>query len=179
MSKFNYFSGWPDELNERFWNILNWPLCEWQWKKNKLLVSNENTCISVTHPILSVQFTQDTISIIPWFIWYMYYLPACICNYCYVFNFAIKKILQILWEKFNSISIYSWKNISLSTNIKKWCLWKMAKFFLHKFVIFNMNSDSFLIEKSGTLEIARRYDCKNLLNLGCQESIRFDIFQVA
>ena len=179
MSKFNYFSGWPDELNERFWNILNWPLCEWQWKKNKLLVSNENTCISVTHPILSVQSTQDAISIIPWFIWYMYYLPACICNYCYVFNFAIKKILQILWEKFNSISIYSWKNIFLSTNIKKWCLWKMAKFFLHKFVIFNMNSDSFLIEKSGTLEIARRYDCKNLLNLGCQESIRFDIFQVA
>ena len=55
----------------------------------------------------------------------------------------------------------------------------MAKFFLHKFVIFNMNSDSFLIEKLGTLEIARRYDCKNLLNLGCQESIRFDIFQVA
>ena len=31
----------------------------------------------------------------------------------------------------------------------------------------------------GTLEHARRYACKNLINLDCQGSIRFDIFQVA
>ena len=56
----------------------------------------------------------------------------------------------------------------------------MAKFFLQKFVIFNMIADSFLAEKWGTLERARRYVSKNLkLNLDCQESIRFAIYQVS
>ena len=30
----------------------------------------------------------------------------------------------------------------------------------------------------GTLERTRRYICKNLLNLDCQDSIRFDIYLV-
>ena len=55
----------------------------------------------------------------------------------------------------------------------------MAKFFLQKFVIFNMATDSFLVEKWGTLELVRRYVCKNLLNLYCQDSIRFSIYQVS
>ena len=55
----------------------------------------------------------------------------------------------------------------------------MATFFLQKFVIFNMITDSFLVQKWGTLEVATRYDWKNLLNLGCQDSIHFGIFQVA
>ena len=55
----------------------------------------------------------------------------------------------------------------------------MAKFFLQKFVIFNMITDSFLVEKWGTLERARRYVWKNLLNLDCQDSVRFNIYQVA
>ena len=42
-----------------------------------------------------------------------------------------------------------------------------------------MLTDSFLLEKWGILEVARRQDCKNLLNLGCEDSIRFEIFQVA
>ena len=54
----------------------------------------------------------------------------------------------------------------------------MAKFSLQKFDIFNMISDSFLVEKRGTLERARRHVCKDLLNLDCHDSIRFDIFQV-
>ena len=39
----------------------------------------------------------------------------------------------------------------------------MPKFFLKKFVILKMITDSFLIEKWETLEIARRYDCKKSL----------------
>ena len=54
----------------------------------------------------------------------------------------------------------------------------MAKFFLQKFVIFNMITDSVLVETRGTLERARRYICKNLLNFDCQDSILFGIFQV-
>ena len=57
-------------------------------------------------------------------------------------------------------------------------LQKMPKFFLQKFVIFNMITDTFLIEKRRTLERARRYLCKNLLNPDCQNSIRFGIFQI-
>ena len=55
----------------------------------------------------------------------------------------------------------------------------MAKFFLQKVVIFNMITDSFLVEKWGRLDRANRYVYKNLLNLDCQDSIRFDIYQVA
>ena len=55
----------------------------------------------------------------------------------------------------------------------------MAEFFLQKFVIFNVITDSFLVEEWGTLEDARKYVCNNVLNLDCQESIRFGIFQVA
>ena len=41
----------------------------------------------------------------------------------------------------------------------------MAKFFLRKFVIFNIITKSFLEEECGTLEVARRYDWKNLFRL--------------
>ena len=57
--------------------------------------------------------------------------------------------------------------------------WKMAEFFLQKFVIFNMITDDILVEKRGTLERARRIVWKSLLNLDCQVSIPFDIFRVA
>ena len=87
----------------------------------------------------------------------------------------------------NSISIYSWNKIFLLTNVKNKCfmrkinlyflkLSKMVKFFL--FVIFNMITDSFLVEKCRTLERTRRYVCKNLLNFDCQNSIRFGIFKL-
>ena len=54
----------------------------------------------------------------------------------------------------------------------------MAKFFAQMFVFFNMMTDSFLVEKRGTLERAWRYVCKNPLNLDSQHSITFAIFQV-
>ena len=53
---------------------------------------------------------------------------------------------------------------------------KNSQIFLQKFDIFNMITDSFLVEKWGTLEPARKHVCKNLLNLDCQGSIRFGIF---
>ena len=55
----------------------------------------------------------------------------------------------------------------------------MARFLLQKFVMLNMILASFLVEKWGTLELARRYVYKNLLNLDCHVSIHFGIFQVA
>ena len=55
---------------------------------------------------------------------------------------------------------------------------KIGQIFLQKFVILNMITDSFLAEKWGTLERARRYIYKNLLNLDCHESIHFGVCQV-
>ena len=55
----------------------------------------------------------------------------------------------------------------------------MANFVLQKFVIFNMITDSFLVEKWGTLERAKRNVCKSLLDLDCQGSIRLGMFYVA
>ena len=43
---------------------------------------------------------------------------------------------------------------------------KMPKFHLQKLVVLNMIKDFFLIKKWGTLEAARRYNYKNLLNSG-------------
>ena len=56
---------------------------------------------------------------------------------------------------------------------------KMVRFFPQMFVIFNIITDSFLVEKRGTLERARKHVCKNLLYFHCQDSIRFGIYQVA
>ena len=55
----------------------------------------------------------------------------------------------------------------------------MTRFFLQMSFIFNLITDSFLVEKWGILERARRYVWKNVLNLDCQDSIRFNIYKVA
>ena len=44
---------------------------------------------------------------------------------------------------------------------------------------FSIVTDSFLVEKWGTLERVMGYVCKNLLNLECHDSIHFGNFQVA
>ena len=100
------------------------------------------------------------------------------------FIFAIQKFLQILWK------IFLIPEFRANKYKKQMCykenkslfflsLWEMARFFLQKFVIFNMITDSFLIEKWGALERARRNVWINLPNLDCQDSIRFNIYQVA
>ena len=53
----------------------------------------------------------------------------------------------------------------------------MARFLLQKFVMLNMILASFLVEKWGTLERARRYVYKNL-NLDYHVSVHFDIFKL-
>ena len=100
-----------------------------------------------------------------------------------------KNISNITKDIFSSMSICCWKKLLVNKYKKQMCYkenlfffltsWKMAKFFLQKFVIFNTIVDSFLEEKQGTVELARRYVCKNLLNLDCQDSTRCGILQVA
>ena len=58
-------------------------------------------------------------------------------------------------------------------------LGKIAKFSIQKFVIFNMITEFFLVEKWGPLERGRRYGCKNLLNLDYEDGIRSAIYQAA
>ena len=112
-------------------------------------------------------------------------------SYCLLwFIFAMQKIFQILWKFFfNSISIYSWNKILLLTKIRNKCLIrktnlyfsklsKMPKFFFQMLVIFDMITDSFLVEKCVTLESAGTYVCKNLLNLDYQNSIFFRIIKL-
>ena len=45
--------------------------------------------------------------------------------------------------------------------------------------VFSVITDFFLEEKWGILERVKRYVYKNLLNLDCQDSIPFSIFQVS
>ena len=109
--------------------------------------------------------------------------------YCYVLFLPFKNLSNFMKSFFNSISIYSWNKILLLTKIRSKCfirkknlyflkLSKMAKFFLQMFVIFNMITDSFLVEKCVTLERTRTYVCKNLLNLDYQNSICFGIIEL-
>ena len=55
---------------------------------------------------------------------------------------------------------------------------KNGHIFLHSFINLNIISDSFFSRGMGALKHARRYACKNVLNLDCQDSIHFGIYQV-
>ena len=83
----------------------------------------------------------------------------------------LKKKMSLLTNTRNKVVI--WK-----INFYFWTSRKMAIFFLKMFLILNMITDSFLVKKWGTLEHARRYVCKNLLNLDCQDSIWFAFFKL-
>ena len=98
-----------------------------------------------------------------------------------------KNSSNIMKNIFDSISIYYCNK--MLTNIRNKCfmrkinlqflkLSKIPKCFLQMFVIFNMITDSSLVQKCGTLERARRYVCKNLLNLDYQNSIHFGIVKL-
>ena len=79
----------------------------------------------------------------------------------------------------NFISIYSWKKKFLANKYKKqmcykenkslffWRYEKWPNFSFKSLSIFDMVTDPISVEKWGTLERARRYVCKNLLNLNC------------
>ena len=101
-----------------------------------------------------------------------------------------KNASNIMKNIFNSISIYSWKKTFLLTNIRNKCVikkififWQIFFFQIFSSKVYHFQYDhryhfTILVEKQGTLERARRYVCKNLLNLDCLDSIRFDIFQL-
>ena len=98
------------------------------------------------------------------------------CNMCIIYLLVIDAYLKVtitmfyfchsknpsdvIKNIFNSISINLWKKISLLTNIRNkrvirkinlyfLASWKIATFSLQKFVIYNLITDSFLIEKCG------------------------------
>ena len=56
---------------------------------------------------------------------------------------------------------------------------KTGQIFSSKVCHFQFDHRLFLVEKWGILERTRRYVRKNLLNLDCQDSIRFGIYQVS
>ena len=56
---------------------------------------------------------------------------------------------------------------------------KNGQIFPANVFMFNMITDSFLVKKWEAVERGRRYACRNLLNLDCEGSIRFSIFQDA
>ena len=92
---------------------------------------------------------------------------------------------DIMKNTFNSISIYSWKKISSLTTIRNKCVIrkKYLYYWSHEkwpyfFFIFNMITDSFLVEKWETLERARRYVWKSLSNLDCLDGICFAFFKL-
>ena len=118
-----------------------------------LVSIKKNPCISVTHPILGASVHTGCCIYIPWFIWYIYYFSACsrglFKSYYYCFIFSIRKILQILWKIFLTPSQNILEKKSLLTNIGNKCVIRQI-----------------------------RYVCKNSLNLDCENSFRFDIFQV-
>ena len=92
----------------------------------------------------------------------MYYLSTCIRGLLKLificFDFAIKKIFQILWKIFSIPSLYILeKKIPVSKYKKQMCYkenkslfsWhneKWAKFYLQKFFILNVIPDSLLVE---------------------------------
>ena len=155
----------------------------------KMLASVSQTLCYESH------FTQGAIYIIPWFtcliqcLIYIHMTDTCLKLILLCFIFTIRKTYQMLWKIFLIPSLFMKKTCLLTNMRNKFVIrkkniyfltsWKMAKFFLQKIVIFNMITDSILVEKWRILECARRCVCKNLLSLGCQNCFRFSISQVA
>ena len=75
--------------------------------ENKNIAGKYLAILVLVSPILyeASQLAQRTISIIPWFIQYMYYLYACNTSLfksynCYVLFLPFEKTLQLLWTNF-------------------------------------------------------------------------------
>ena len=94
--KFSYFSGRPNKMKERFWNIFDWPLCGWYIKYKYCWYVLKNLYISNTHPILWGSVHTGC---------YIYNSLVYVIN-VFFFFFAIQKVLQILWKMFLIQSLY-------------------------------------------------------------------------
>ena len=121
---------------------------------------------------------------------YLHVIETCLKVTIAMFYFChLKNSSNLMINDFNSISMYFWKKNALFNKYKKqmcykenksifWRHEKWPEFLLQKFFIFNVITDCFLVQKLRTLEHARKYICKILRNLDCQDSICFGIFQV-
>ena len=69
--------------------------------------------------------------------------------YCCVLFLPFENLANVMKNAFNAIFMYFLFAYFLTS-------WKMIRFFLQKFVIFNIITDPFLVEKGETLKIARR-----------------------
>ena len=101
--------------------------------------------------------------------------------YCYILFLPFENSFKH-YEKYFQFHFYIFleKNF-LWTNIRNKCVMKKINLYFlmyEKWPNFLFKCLSFLVEKRGTLERAWRYVCKNPLNLDCQYSITFAIFQV-
>ena len=148
---FNYFSGRPNKVKERFWNVSDWALCGWYmtwkccWYLLKILVSLS----SVSTLYHAGQSTQDTIAIIPWLICVLF---ICIesdlfkSSDYYVLFFPFEKSFKYYEKLFQFHHYMFLKKILLLNKPKTKCVirkrnlyfltsWKIVKFYLQKFVI--------------------------------------------
>ena len=128
MVKFNLISGKPSKVKDRLKHLwLNTMQVIFQIKT--FHAYNKN-CISVSvspTTYYESQFTQDAISILPWFICIIYLHVTETETMFYFCN--LKNHSSIMKNVFNSISIYSWKKIPLSTNIRYKCVTRKIIFF--------------------------------------------------
>ena len=152
--------------------------------------------ILVTHPILTgsvhtVCYVYNSLVHIIYVLFIFTKLKSVCLKVTILFYFChSKNASNIMKNIFNSISIYSWKKTFLLTNIRNKCVikkififWQIFFFQIFSSKVYYFQYDNryhftILVEKQGTLERARRYVCKNLLNLDYQDSIRYDISQV-
>ena len=96
--------------------ILVEDLIEWKIRFEIFLIDYSVADIGKKGRYQAGQFTQGGTSIMPWFIWYTFYLSACnrVCLEDLIAIFYLchsKNSSNIMKNIFNSISIYSWKKI--------------------------------------------------------------------
>ena len=101
------------------------------------------------------------------------------------FIFTIRKVLQMLWKIFSISYLYILENNFLFNKYKKptykenkssfLTSRKMAIFCLQKFVIFNMITDSFLVEKWGNIRVCKEVYLKIKESFGKSFSIPFSV----
>ena len=94
---------------------------------------------------------------------------------------------NIMKNIFNSISIYSWRKNSLLTNVRNKCVMKKiyifwchknGQIFSSKVCHFQYDHRFFFSREMGNIRTCKEVHLKNLLDLDCQDSIRFGIFKL-
>ena len=153
----------------------------------------KSTCISGTLSILcesvhrGYYIYNSLVHMIYVFIWIIYQqvTEAFLTLWSCVLSMQFKKPFKY-YEKMFLMFFNVFEKIVLHNKYMKPMYCKKKNFYFFDVVKWSNFSFNFqydhrlvLVEKWGTIEVARRCDWKNLLTLNCQDSIRFAIFQVA